>query len=272
MSLGPYSSVSVSRSPSNVFTITLQNLPENRLDATLANDWMKAIRDIEKEVGPGNEGAIVTQGADDRFWCTVSWILLVFAISVPPYFSILVISPFPTTQLKPTNPLQGVDLTQPSTQTLYPLLHTLLDTPLPTVAVLTGHVVGGGVLLALAHDYRVMNAARGWIRMPPVDLGLHFPGMGALLRSKLAPHVARSMLLEARRWSPAEARDAGVVDELVEREGLRARGVELARGVAPKARRGVWALLRGELLEGEAVEGFARISWRNREGWKGAKL
>jgi hypothetical protein len=37
--------------------------------------------------------------------------------------------------------------------------------------------------------------------MPPVNLGLHFDGIGSLPRLKLRPQIARKMLLEAHKWT-----------------------------------------------------------------------
>lgn len=65
------------------------------------------------------------------------------------------------------------------------LLHTILDFPYPTIALITGHVFGGACLLTLAHDYRVMNSKRGYWSMPPANLGLHHDGMGSLPSSSL---------------------------------------------------------------------------------------
>ena len=70
------------------------------------------------------------------------------------------------------------------------MLATILDFPYPTIALLTGHSLGGACLFALAHDYRIMNSSRGFFQLPAIDLGLSFPGVGILPRLKLGPKVA----------------------------------------------------------------------------------
>lgn len=118
------------------------------------------------------------------------------------------------------------------------MLHTILDFPYPTIALITGHTFGGACPFALSHDYRIMNSRRGFISMPPVNLGLHFDGIGALPRLKLSPRIARKMLLEAHRWTGTEALEDGVVDDIAEPERMFDVAMEVAEKWAPKAKMG----------------------------------
>ena len=135
-----------------------------------------------------------------------------------------------------------------------------MDFPFPTIALLTGHTFGGACPLALAHDYRVMNSKRGFISMPPVNLGLHFEGIGSLPRLKLQPRIARKMLLEAHRWTGKEALADGVVDAIAEPHEMFEVAMKIAKTWAPKAKMGVYSLLRNDMW-GEATEKFKRISY-----------
>lgn len=119
---------------------------------------------------------------------------------------------------------------------------------------------GGACPFALSHDYRVMNSKRGFFSMPPVNLGLHFPGIGTLPRLKLHPQVARKMLLEAHRWTGKEALKDGIVDAVAEPEKMFDVAMELARTWAPKAKMDVYSTLRQELY-GEAAKSFREISY-----------
>lgn len=118
------------------------------------------------------------------------------------------------------------------------MLHTILDFPFPTIALITGHTFGGACPFALAHDYRIMNSRRGFFSMPPVNLGLHFDGIGSLPRLKLGPHVARKMLLEAHKWTGKEALEDGIVDAVAEPEKMFDVAMDMARKWAPKAKMG----------------------------------
>ncbi len=64
----------------------------------------------------------------------------------------------------------------------------LVAFPVPTVAAMNGHAFAGGAMLALAHDFRVMRADRGFFCLPEVDIKLPFAaGMTALIKSRLSP-------------------------------------------------------------------------------------
>ncbi|KAF2185586.1 ClpP/crotonase [Zopfia rhizophila CBS 207.26] len=244
MALGPYWNLRVDRF-GRVFVITMQKAPENRLNVRYAQEIIRALRDIERALGPDSEGCVITRGNDEKFWCTGLEL-----------------------DEADTNPFANSD-------GFYPLLATFLDYPFPTIALLTGHTFGGACPFSLAHDYRIMNSNRGFFSMPPVNLGLHFPGIGFLPRLKLRPQIARKMLLEAHRWTGKEALEDGIVDEVVEpgpgqrreksSEGLVAdrmleAALKKARSVEGRAKMGVYSLLRNELW-GEAGEQLRRISY-----------
>lgn len=140
------------------------------------------------------------------------------------------------------------------------MLATILDFPFPTVACVTGHTFGGGCPFALAHDYRVMNSSKGFFCMPPVKLGLSFPGIGALPRLKLRPLIARKMLLEAHRWTAEEALKDEIVDRIGKPEEILSLSLELAEKWAPMGKAGVYGILREELY-GEASKALKQLSY-----------
>jgi enoyl-CoA hydratase/carnithine racemase len=88
---------------------------------------------------------------------------------------------------------------------------------------------------------------------------MHFEGMGSLLRLKLAPQIARKMLLEAHKWTGKEALADGIVDQIARPEEMLDVALALANKWAHKAKAGVYGVLRGELY-GEASRSFALIS------------
>ncbi|ALJ21696.1 3-hydroxyacyl-CoA dehydrogenase NAD-binding domain-containing protein [Microbacterium sp. No. 7] len=92
----------------------------------------------------------------------------------------------------------------------------------PVVAAIGGAALGGGLEIALATHHRIVADVRGAVvGLPEVGLGL-LPGGGGVIRSVrllgVVPAV-RDVLLTGRRFSPAEAREIGLVDEVVSSAG-----------------------------------------------------
>ena len=239
MALGPYTNLRVDRHD-RVFVITMQKAPENRLNVKFAQEIIRALRDIEQELGPESDGCVITRGNDEKFWCTG---LELDESDTNPHANSDGF--FPVTNITISYNLCILNESQ--------LLATLLDYPFPTIALLTGHTFGGACPFALAHDYRIMNSSRGFFSMPPVNLGLHFPGIGYLPRLKLRPQIARKMLLEAHKWTGKSALEDGIVDQIAEPKEMLDVALRKARDVQGKAKMGVYSLLRNELW-GEAAE------------------
>jgi hypothetical protein len=106
-------------------------------------------------------------------------------------------------------------------------------------------------MLALACDYRVMTDAstrRAWMSMNEIEFGAPWPtSFGALLRAK-APGAAlhRAVALEGHRFTPQDALAAGLVDELAgpNTEAVLAAACKRAAQAAPRARTGVWGIIK----------------------------
>ncbi len=93
------------------------------------------------------------------------------------------------------------------------LFARILTFPLPTIAAVNGHAFGAGAMLAIAHDYRVMRADRGYYCFPEVDINIPFtPGMAALIQAKICPQAATTAMTTGHRYGAAEALAAGLVD------------------------------------------------------------
>lgn len=68
------------------------------------------------------------------------------------------------------------------------------------------------------------------------------------------------MLLEAHKWTGEEALVDGIVDAVAPPEKMFEVALEMARKWAPKAKMGVYGVLRGELY-GDAARSFQKISF-----------
>ncbi|MFE5286443.1 enoyl-CoA hydratase-related protein [Nocardia sp. NPDC056611] len=93
------------------------------------------------------------------------------------------------------------------------LLARVLTFPMPTAAALPGHAFGAGAMLALAHDYRVMRADRGYFCFPEADIRIPFTrGMSALIQAKLTPRSAIASMTTGRRFGGPDALAYDLVD------------------------------------------------------------
>ncbi|MEV0767195.1 enoyl-CoA hydratase-related protein [Nocardia salmonicida] len=96
-------------------------------------------------------------------------------------------------------------------------VHTLfarvLTLPMPTVAAIGGHAFGAGAMVAMAHDYRVMRADRGYFCFPEADIRIPFTnGMAALIQAKVTPKTAVASMTTARRFGGPDALALDLVD------------------------------------------------------------
>ncbi|GAB3573129.1 enoyl-CoA hydratase/isomerase family protein [Amycolatopsis endophytica] len=117
------------------------------------------------------------------------------------------------------------------------LLARVLTLPVPAVAAVNGHAFGAGAMLAMAHDFRVMRADRGYFCFPEADIDIPFTaGMAALIQAKLTPSAAIASMTTGRRFGGTDARDLGLVDDVAPEAELRDRAVERVRALAGKDR------------------------------------
>ncbi len=96
----------------------------------------------------------------------------------------------------------------------------LLDTlPQPTIAMLHGYVLGGGVGLAVYHDFRIA-AISAILGMPEVELGWIPPWAMGRLVDVIGGANARWIAMACRRVTASEAKAIGLVHEVVPDEQL----------------------------------------------------
>jgi enoyl-CoA hydratase/carnithine racemase len=104
--------------------------------------------------------------------------------------------------------------------------------PQPTIAAIAGHCLGGGLELALACDFRVAEATASF-GFPEVGLGI-LPSSGGTHRLARLVGTARAkeLVLLRERFGADEARELGLVSEVVCAGGALERASELAERIA----------------------------------------
>ncbi|ACC81625.1 polyketide synthase [Nostoc punctiforme] len=110
----------------------------------------------------------------------------------------------------------------------------LLRFPVPVIAAMEGHAVGGGLLIALCCD--VIIAAQE-SRYGVNFAGLGFtPGMGttSLLPSLVGPLFAHEMILTAKLYKGRELQGRGLFNDVVPKQQVIEVAMDIARNIAEK--------------------------------------
>ena len=105
----------------------------------------------------------------------------------------------------------------------------LEQTPKVVIAAINGHCLGGGFEIALCCDFRMAAEGSYRIGLPEVTLGL-LPGTGGTQRLPrlVGRQKALELMLRGTTLTPLEARETGLVDDLVSAVDLRSKAHERA--------------------------------------------
>ncbi len=107
--------------------------------------------------------------------------------------------------------------------------------PKPTIAMVDGYCLGGGLALAICCDLRFCSA-KSKFGLPAARLGLGYPFHGLKrLADVLGPGAASDIVFSARRFGAEEAYDMGLVQKVVPDGELETFVADYARGVAGNA-------------------------------------
>jgi enoyl-CoA hydratase/carnithine racemase len=108
----------------------------------------------------------------------------------------------------------------------------LLSCPLVTIALLNGHVFGGGAVLSCCFDFRFMRSDRGYFCIPAVDRDFPIlPGTGALLSSVLPAYIVQDLVLTGRRFTGHQSAEHHIVSVAHHHEELEEKVMKFAAGL-----------------------------------------
>ena len=114
-------------------------------------------------------------------------------------------------------------------------MRAVRDCPLPTLAAVNGHAVGGALEMALSCDLRLAcSGARLGITAARLGLVYPHPGLETLWRL-VGPSQARWLMFTGALVSAEEAARIGLVDQVVPRAAFDAEVAALARRIASGA-------------------------------------
>jgi enoyl-CoA hydratase/carnithine racemase len=200
-----------------VFVLTM-NAGENRFNRTFIDAFNAALDEVERSSGPA---AVVTTGGTEKF-----------------YSNGLDLAWFGTDE--------GRAAGAGFVQDVIAVFARLLTFPVPSVAAINGHAFAAGGMLALAHDFRVMRADRGFFCLPEVDINVALaPGMTALIQAKLPTKVVIEAVLTGGRIGGPACVERGIVDAAVAGADVLPQAIERAAALSGKDRATYAALKRG---------------------------
>jgi enoyl-CoA hydratase len=187
--------------PEGVVLLTLDRPPVNALETRFVADLTEA---LQAESAAGS--AIVLTGAGRAFSAGVDTKA--------------------AATLDPAGQRAGVDA-------INRLVATLFALPVPVVAAVNGHALGGGLIVPFACDVVVATTADCKLGLTEVVAGVPFPAAPlAVCRYRLSRPVYNDLCLTGRTFGPQEALALRVVDELAEPGALVGRAAGLAAELA----------------------------------------
>ena len=125
----------------------------------------------------------------------------------------------------------------------------------PTIAMIRGFCIGGGVSVALSCDLRIAeDNARFGVPAARLGLGYELAGVRKLV-DVVGPSCAKEIFFTARQFSAAEAKDMGLVNRVVADAELQAYVRQYARTIAANAPLTVSSIktIVGELMKDESA-------------------
>ena len=149
---------------------------------------------IDEIVSDGNIRSVVLASRHDKNWCTgldIPWIMAQYKAGDREAIKHFFMSGAKSVFLR------------------------LLEIPVVTIAAITGHTYGNGVIIALLCDTRIMRSDRGYFCLPEASMGLEdafTPSMLKLMDLRYDPFIREVMIPTAKKFAAPELVDKKIVD------------------------------------------------------------
>jgi enoyl-CoA hydratase len=113
--------------------------------------------------------------------------------------------------------------------------HLLAEFPKPTIAMVRGYCIGGGLGIALDCDMRICSdKSKFGVPAAKLGLGYAFPGIKRLV-DLVGPSFAKEIFYTARQFDAAEAREMGLVNRVMPDAEVEAYVTNYAETIAGNA-------------------------------------
>jgi enoyl-CoA hydratase/carnithine racemase len=115
------------------------------------------------------------------------------------------------------------------------LLRRVATYPGPVIGAVAGHAIGGGCLLAMACDRRVMARARARLGLSEINLGIPVPaGAVAMMLALFPTRAVEQLVLEGDGLGGERALELGLVERLADAEHVVEDACRLASHLATR--------------------------------------
>ncbi len=138
--------------------------------------------------------------------------------------------------------------------------------PRPVVAAVNGHAIAGGCVLAMQADHRVAADGPFRVGLNETQIGLGLPSVVVeTMRLRMPARWWNEVMLEGRLFTPAEAQERQIVDEVVAPDRVLGVALDTARRLArvPSA---AFAHVKAG-LRAPAIESASAYATDSHEAW-----
>lgn len=159
-------------------------------------------------------------------------------------------------QARATDP-NAKDEWQHDTEIYLTLLKKLFAIPVPTIAVVHGPALAGGLGMVLACDF-IVAAEEAFFALPEPKRGIVAAIVTPFLVYRVGPHAASNLLLSGERQSASNALQTGLCQHTVPLSGLEERVTQLVASILTGSRSAL-ASTKAHLQSCAAGELFAQL-------------
>jgi enoyl-CoA hydratase len=153
----------------------------------------------------------------------------------------------------------GADYARQLPLLLGTVFEAVFTCPLPVVAAVNGHAIGGGCVLACCADVRVMADGGGQIGLPELRVGVPFPRAALeIVQYAVGGVLAHRLALGAQTYRPKQAAELRLVDEVVPADEVLDRAKTVARTLAEQLPANTFTVTKAQLHR-DAIERIDRF-------------